>query len=202
VEFASAKTLNDAKKTLASNNKDKTGSGKNDVYVFVTTATAAQFTAHGGSVGLNATDEDGDPGPLYGKASRKDLDGGSNSADEAVLVFADAVLAGTDTSEGGHGTAAFNEKLAFRLAYVAVHEAAHTFGLKHKENDGVEGQLAGGDQIRFRSDSRDTHNIFTRFPLEHETGITLVNNYDRLANDADIGLRKSRNGKPYFAYET
>ncbi len=191
VEIASASSLDDIKKSLRFNNRSTTG--KNDAYVFITTATSTRFTSHDGSVGEN-TD-------LYGIAASKDLGRKLNGADEAVLVFADSIL---DDVSGTAGSKRFNEKLAFSLAYTALHEAAHTFGLHHKQDDGNEGILSQGDAIRYLTDHRETHNIFTRFDLQHEHDTDYVNNYNQLAKfDTDIGkVDLKNNGKADMAYVT
>jgi Ca2+-binding RTX toxin-like protein len=191
VQLASAEDLDDVKRTLRKNNRSTTG--KNDAYVFLTTVTADAFANHNGSVGENAD--------LYGIASRADLAAGFNGEDELALVFADSVL--TDVS-GTQGTSQFNEKMAYSLAYVAVHEVAHTFGLRHLQDDGDEGQLADGNQIQYHSQFRTTSNFFSRFDLQHESDATYINTYNQLAkNDADIGkANANRNNKADMAYVT
>ncbi len=190
VQLASNKDLAGVKKTLERNNKG-TG-GKNDAYVFVTAVTASRFTAHGGSVGDNAS--------LAGLAAGKDFARSFNGADETVLVFADGVFTAVQKNATS-GTRLFNERLAFQLAATALHEAAHTFGLGHTEEEGLEGRLALGDMVK-QVTSPNTYNIFTRFELqlEHDAPKT-VNNYGRLVADADIGVvDNNRNGKADLAY--
>src|SRR5207248_1610641 len=63
--------------------------------------------------------------------------------------------------------------------------------------------LSEGDQIRAQTDTRETHNTFTRFALQLDGSTTTVNNYNKLQADPDLGLvDANRNGIPDFAYVT
>lgn len=184
------------------------GNGANDAYVFVTTVTATTAAgANFGSVGTVLC--------LNGIAAARDFSSTTraNATDEAAMTFADLILANTRDPGTGlpvPGTRAFNDDLAMRLTYTAVHEAAHTFGLHHTNNAGAttdEQEMTRGDHIRVGATDADrrTNNIFTRFPLELQgaTVGTRNNNYDSFRNDADIGLADSdRDGIPDVAYVT
>lgn len=203
VRTAAATDLDDVKDRL--NQNEAATDGNNDAYLFATMATTPRFTNAGGSVGINTR--------LFGIAASRDLfsPGRANLNDEATLTFTDNILNATN---GVPGTADFNRNLAYRIAYTAVHEGLHTLDLSHTAGPGGEAagaadetpdqrMLASGDAVRFASQTRETNNIITRFSLRHEHSATNFNNYDQLANDADIGLvDRNNNGVPDFAYVT
>jgi Ca2+-binding RTX toxin-like protein len=203
VRGAAAADLDDVNDIL--NQNESATDGNNDAYLFATMATTPRFTNAGGSVGINTR--------LFGLASTRDLFsvGRANLNDEATLTFTDNILGATN---GVPGTADFNRNLAYRIAYTAVHEGLHTLDLSHTAGPGGEApgaadetldqrMLASGDAVRFASQTRETNNIITRFPLRHEHTATNLNNYNQLANDADIGLvDRNNNGIPDFAYVT
>ena len=168
--------------------------GQHDVYNFVMEISSPAITSAGGLVG-SATG-------LYGIAAGEDLFSGTgNNHDEATLTFTDKIVSATS---GTDGTDAFNENLAHRLAYTLVHEAMHTFGLYHTKGSTAGEQLiSSGDTIRKGSVTRETNNIVTRFDVQLNGSSSMVNNYEILASDPDIGLRDSdRDGVPDFAYVT
>ena len=189
---------------LLNQNKAATD-GNNDAYLCATTATSLRFTNAGGSVGMNTN--------LFGLASYLDLGspGRANLNDEATLTFTDNIVGATN---GVLGTPDFNLNLAHRIAYTAVHEGLHTLDLSHTAGPGGEPaggadetadqrMLASGDVVRFASQTRETNNIITRFPLRNEHTATNLNNYNQLANDADIGLvDRNNNSVPDFSYVT
>jgi len=204
VVSASASSLKDVSDALDRNERAR--DGNNDAYQFVVTVTTDAFSRAGGSVGENLT--------LNGRAASLDIHspGRANLNDEATLTFADFVLPRTN---GVPGSADFNRDLAHRLAYVAVHEGLHTFGLAHTaatgevprgsngEETADQRMLADADAIQAFISNAETTNIVTRFPLRLEELTTSSNNYDQLANDADIGLvDRNNNGVPDFAYVT
>jgi Ca2+-binding RTX toxin-like protein len=198
VSFTNARSLDDIKALMTKNNlneKDPQGNpiGQNDAYVFI--GTVKRTPADGGASIALGTD-------LFGLASLRDLKAGLNISDEMVLTFADEILANT---AGTQKTAAFNRDLAFRIAYTAVHEAAHTFGLGHTFGISADEQLlTRGDQIRASSDTRETTNIFTRFELREDDDPTVrTNNFDKFLNSLDIGFKdENRDGVADFAYIT
>ncbi len=170
------------------------GFGEHDSYNFVMDVSSPAIAAAGGLVG-SATG-------LFGIAAGEDLFAGvGNLHDEATLTFTDKIVSATT---GVPGTAEFNENLAHRVAYTVVHEAMHTYGLVHTKGNTAEEQLvSSGDTIRHGSITRETNNIVTRFDLQLHGSTTMVNNYEILASDPDIGLRDSdRDGVPDFAYIT
>ena len=170
------------------------GFGQFDVYNFVMEISSPEITSAGGLVG-SATG-------LFGLAAAEDLYSGTgNNHDEATLTFTDEIVSATS---GVFGSEEFNENLAHRVAYTVVHEAMHTFGLYHTRGlTPQERLLSSGDTIRKGSVTRETNNIVTRFDLQLHGGSTLVNNYEILAADPDIGLRDSdHDGVPDFAYVT
>ena len=166
------------------------GFGENDAYNFVMEISSPDL-AGSGLVGAAAS--------LYGLAAGADFYGTGNNHDEATLTFTDTIVSATT---GAVGTE-FNENLAHRLAYTVVHEALHTFGLHHTRGlTTQERLLTSGDAIRSGSITRETDNIVTRFDLQLWSG-AMVNNYDVLASDPDIGLRDSdHDGVPDLAYVT
>lgn len=175
------------------------GFGENDAYNMIAVVTSNDpQTGPGGSVGNTYG--------LFGRASGTDLNNGGagNLLDEATITFADNVFGSVS---GTPGTAAFNDNLAKRIAYTAVHEAAHTWTLIHTDGSDVsanERLLTRGDGIRLGSDTRESPNIFHRFDLElqNNPGVR-ANNYEVLRDDADIGLRDSdRDAVPDLAYVT
>ncbi|MBQ16704.1 MAG: hypothetical protein CMJ65_06220 [Planctomycetaceae bacterium] len=170
------------------------GYGENDVYNFVMELSSPDVLAAGGLIGSASG--------LYGLAAGEDLFSGTgNNHDEATLTFTDTIVGATS---GVAGTDEFNENLAHRVAYTMVHEAMHTFGLYHTKGLTAQEQLlSSGDTIRHGSITRETNNIVTRFDLQLNGSGTLVNNYETLASDPDIGLRDSdHDGVPDFAYVT
>ncbi len=170
------------------------GFGENDVYNFIMEISSPDITTDGGLLGT--------AGSLFGIAAGEDLfTGTGNNHDEATLTFTDTIVSSTS---GVPGTDEFNENLAHRIAYTTVHEAMHTFGLFHTRGLSAEERLlSSGDTIRSGSVTRETDNIVTRFDLQLNGSGTLVNNYEILSTDADIGLRDSdRDGVPDFAYVT
>ena len=170
------------------------GFGEHDAYNFVMEISSSEITAAGGLLGS--------AGGLFGIAAGEDLFSATgNNHDEATLTFTDTIVSATS---GVPGTAEFNENLAPRVAYTVVHEAMHTFGLFHTKGTTPEERLlSSGDTIRHGSVTRETDNIVTRFDLQLHSGGALVNNYEVLASDPDIGLRDSnRDGVPDFAYVT
>ena len=170
------------------------GYGEHDAYNFVMELSSPAITAGGGLVGSAAG--------LYGIAAGEDLFSATgNNHDEATLTFTDTIVSATS---GISGTEEFNENLAHRVAYTVVHEAMHTFGLYHTKGlTPQERLLSSGDTIRHGSITRETNNIVTRFDLQLNGSGTLVNNYEILASDPDIGLRDTdRDGVPDFAYVT
>jgi len=76
--------------------------------------------------------------------------------------------------------------LAHRLAYTAVHEAFHTFGLHH-----TFGGISDGDVINAgaSAEARENPFIVTRFGLTHVPPGAVFSNYEFVADDLDIGLR-------------
>lgn len=192
-----ASSLLDATNSLQSNDTGMPGFdgyGENDVYSVVMELSSPAITTSGGSVGNAAG--------LFGVAARQDLYSGvGNAHDEATLTFADTIFSSTS---GVAGTAEFNENLAHRLAYTIVHEGMHTYSLLHTKGLTTgEQMLSNGDAIRHGSGTRETDNIVTRFDLQLHGSSTMVNTYDVLAADADIGLRDTdRDGVPDFAYVT
>ena len=197
VVLAAATTFNDVVTSLQANDSGSPGFdgfGENDAYNFVTTLTSSVFPGFGGSVGINAG--------LFGIAAAEDLfTGTTNNTDEATLTFADNVF---NATTGTAGSDEFNENLAYRLAYTAVHEGLHTFNLLHTRGSTADEQLlTRGDAIRSGSDTRETDNIVTRFDLQLNGSTTLVNNYETLRDDPDIGLvDRDHNSVPDFAYVT
>jgi len=170
------------------------GFGEHDVYNFVMELSSPDITSAGGLVG-SATS-------LFGIAAGEDLFSGTgNNHDEATLTFTDKIVSATS---GTAGTDEFNENLAHRVAYTLVHEAMHTFGLYHTRGSTAGEQLiSSGDTIRQGSVTRETNNIVTRFDVQLNGSASMVNNYEILASDPDIGLRDSdRDGVPDFAYVT
>jgi hypothetical protein len=174
--------------------------GENDAYVLIATAMTTAFDgATMQSVGTVTS--------LAGIAAGADLFAQmGNDVDELALTFADAVLASTVATGGLN----INARLAFRIAYTAVHEAAHTFTLRHTAGDAPntadQRALSSGDAIRFGSTTRETNNIVTRFvlPLRAAENPGLTNdNYTTLATDMDIAPADAdRDGVPDFAYVT
>ncbi|HEX8202201.1 MAG TPA: hypothetical protein VF590_17120, partial [Isosphaeraceae bacterium] len=194
VQLARAKDFHDVRKSLDSNNNH--ANGEFDAYVFLTEVVSSVYG--GGSVGAAMGSA--------GKAAATDGLLGDNRTDEVVVTFADHILA---TTAGDARKDVFNNKLAYRLAYTAVHEAAHSLGLAHTLGydglDPISNQviLTRGDQIRFASDTRETENVFTRFDLALQLTAGLQNSYGKLRDDADIGLGdRDRDGVPDFAYVT
>ncbi len=218
VQIASATSLANAAATVALNAGDSTG--QFDAYNFIGDYVSDAFG--GGSVGDNLTADGGhgdgcgcgscagvrrrsaaDNAGLFGIAAADDLFAqAGNDQDEATLTFADTVFGSTN---GTPGTDEFNRNLAHRIAYTAVHEAAHTLTLIHTDGSAVsadERLLSSGDQIRVGSETRETTNVFSRFVLQLQ-GSGTKNNYNFLRDDTDIGLRDdNRNGTPDFAYVT
>lgn len=181
--------------------------GEFDAYNFIMDITSDALG--GGSVGDLLFDpdsmKDGKDGlGLFGIAAADDLfaqDG--NKQDEATLTFLDTVFGSTT---GTIGSAAFNQNLAYRVAYTATHEAFHTFSYIHTTGS-TSGQtlLTSGDVIRLGSVTRENPFFVTRFDLQRQGGFPVAepNNYLLAANDSDIGLRDSnRNGTPDFAFVT
>ncbi|MGH7128495.1 MAG: hypothetical protein ACREIV_07985, partial [Planctomycetaceae bacterium] len=199
VEVVGAANLADVVNFLDANNGD--ASGEFDAYNFIATVTSTSgvLTDPGGSVGNSYG--------LRGRAAALDFNAQTgNNTDEATITFADSVFGSTD---GVQGTAAFNQNLAFRLAYTATHEAFHTFTFVHTTgfSGNVAGQtlLASGDVIRLDSDTREDPFFVTRFDLQRNdgAGVAEPNNYLQLANDPDIGLRDSDGDEiPDIAYVT
>ncbi len=187
----------DVVNTLANNDTGMAGFdgyGQHDAYNFVMEISSPAITAAGGLVG-SATG-------LFGIAAGEDLFSGTgNNHDEATLTFTDKIVSATS---GTAGTDAFNDNLTHRLAYTLVHEAMHTFGLSHTLGSTTGEQLiSSGDTIRKGSVTRETNNIVTRFDTQLNGSASMVNNYEILASDPDIGLRDSdRDGVPDFAYVT
>ena len=208
VASASATDLDDVSDALDRNERAR--DGNNDAYMFVATVTSSRFTRDGGSVGINTR--------LFGKAASLDLSQEltprrANLNDEATLTFADNIF---NATAGVQGTDEFNRNLAHRIAYTAVHEGLHTFDMSHTAGPGERPQnpptleetadqrmLASGDAIQFNSQTRETTNIVTRFPLRLEHDARDSHNFIHLACDADIGLvDRNDNGVPDFAYVT
>ena len=221
VQLANAPTYAAAGITVAANAGDTTG--QFDAYNFIGVFTSSGLgggsvgdglevvPGHGDGCGCGSCAAAGGYGlqrgtagdglGLFGIAAADDLFAQSgNDQDEATLTFADVIF---DSTTGTVGTADFNANLAHRIAYTAVHEAAHTLTLIH--TDGVSGGerlLTNGDQIRVGSQARETTNVFSRFALALQGGGS-KNNHTFLAADADIGLRDdNRNGVADFAYIT
>ncbi len=170
------------------------GFGEHDAYNFVMEISSSEIFAAGGLLGSASS--------LFGIAAGEDLFSATgNNHDEATLTFTDMIVSATS---GVSGTDEFNENLAHRVAYTVVHEAMHTFGLFHtKGTTPQERLLSSGDTIRHGSVTRETNNIVTRFDLQRHSGGAMVNNYEILASDPDIGLRDSdRDGVPDVAYVT
>ena len=184
VVVSAASSFADAVALVGGNDGDPTG--ENDAYNFITDVRSPRFG--GGSVGDNTG--------LFGVAAADDLFAQQgNRQDEATFTFADNIF---DSTSGTPGTAAFNQNLAFRIAYTAAHEAFHTFTGIH--STGLE---AGGDIIRLGSATREDPFGVVRFDLNRQNGFAVAepNNYLFLANDPDIGLRdENRNGIPDLAY--
>jgi hypothetical protein len=218
VLVAAASTIPNIVASLAANNAELTG--RRDAYTLIVDARFNFFG--GGSVGDNAgmnANTDGadgvvDNGVLFGIAAGDDLNAqfvdppGGNNQDEAALVFSDTILA-TNTNRPGAspiGSAQFNTNLANRIAYTAVHEAFHTFGLIHTAGVNTNQLLlSDGDVIRRGSSdaARENPFIVTRGDLQHDNAVAQPNNYLYLRNDPDIGLRDDdRDGVPNLAYVT
>jgi hypothetical protein len=200
----SAANLAGAVAAVGANAGDATG--QFDAYVFVMTVTSDDFDGVDGGAFISVGNQTG----LYGEAAVSDLNAqAGNDRDEAALTFADEVF--SDTT-GTQGTAAFNENLAQRMAYTAIHEAFHTFSYVHTPDESTSNPpasadqrlLASGDVIRLGSVTREDPFIVTRYDLQHlGAAVPEPNNYLLAANDADIGLRDDNaNGTPDLAYVT
>jgi hypothetical protein len=184
-----AANLADAQTSVNLNAGD--ASGEFDAYVFVTTITSNGFAPGDNSVGNQFR--------LNGRAAGLDLNAqNGNTRDEAALTFADTIF----DDAGTPGTVAFNENLAFRLAFTTTHEAFHTFSYIHTSDTPADQELlTSGDVIRVGSNTRENPFIVTRFDLPHDNPVTEPNNYLLAANDADIGLRDDDlDGIPNLAY--
>ena len=113
---------------------------------------------------------------------------GTNTADQTAVVLANNIWA-NGTATAARGATAF--------AYVAAHEAAHTFGLEHTVNATTAPTdtrlLTASDMIsQFNAtaglldpamDQRANLNVFTRFPLPTAHNPGTQNSYDELSND-------------------
>lgn len=196
VSLSSASSFTDVNRLLDQN--DGTGNdalgrriGENDAYVLI-----GNFIRKSDNKSLALGSD------LYGLASLKDLRASRNDSDEVVAAFADEMLADTP---GIRGTAEFNRALVHRIAYTVLHEAAHTLGLRHTGGSDADQLLVSlGDQIRSATDSRETINVFSRFPLQLDGAFTTkVNNHDRLIADVDLGAANAnRDAVPDLAYVT
>ncbi|MGV0028927.1 hypothetical protein [Phormidesmis priestleyi] len=208
VLIAAAANFVDVQNSVNANAGDPTG--QFDAYVFATTVTSNGFITGGNSVGNRFR--------LFGEAAALDLNPPSgattgNTHDEAALTFADNILNSVfNPPTGTRGTAAFNENLASRLAYVAVHEAFHTFSYVHTPDETTtvpqananQRLLTSGDVMRVIFNTPEDPFIVTRFDLStNGNTATPQNNYRLAANDPDIRLRDdNRNGIPDLAYVT
>jgi len=191
-----ASSLDDVRHLLAANNTGpQSAYGKNDAYIFAT------------EIFLN--DELRGPANSFGLAATIDWGTRSNDTDEVSVAFMHNIFAAT---QGTPGTAAFNENLALRAAHTAVHEALHSFGLRHSTNDPddalSEVLLADSDIMQVEKlENRDVIHLATRFKLALFNVVTddifPQNAYEHLVQDADIGFRDAdRNLVPDVAYVT
>src|SRR5262245_14665212 len=161
VQIGRANSLNAILTTLRQNNTNQTypnGTpiGQNDAYIFLgtvsSTKTAGSVALGTQVAGLAAARDQLDPTRPAGTRN--------NNSDEVVLAFADNILTHIPGAAKvlGHVVgdpatpeeiAAFNKALPFYLAYTAIHEGAHTFGLFHTlGTDADQRLLSSGDQIR------------------------------------------------------
>lgn len=138
---------------------------------------------------------------LFGIAAASDLfTQNGNRTDEATLTFTDTIYGATS---GTPGTAAFNENLAYRIAYTAAHEGFHTFTYIHSTGSTSNQELlSSGDVIRLGSVTREDPFQVVRFDLDRQSGgVAEINGYLLAANDTDIGLvDENDNSIPDFAY--
>ncbi|MCA9247617.1 MAG: hypothetical protein KDA42_10890, partial [Planctomycetales bacterium] len=186
VQLAAAGSTADVVASLAANGD---GVGNRDAYVLATS-----FTSGGDNVGQMLG--------LLGRAATVDLgenaaaDGvvAENATDEVAVAFANHVLMRYDDPN----------EFVQALAFVSIHEASHTLGLRHtRDATPAEGLLSTGDMMRLGSDTRDATNIFTRFDLDLSNSPLLVNNYEELVGDENIGYRDDNaNLVPDLAYVT
>ena len=186
--------------------------GQFDVYTIVS---GAQSNGVDVSTGLSPGDQ------ILGIQGGLDQFAAQNSTDELAITFANDLVAdiNAEIANGTLSRAEANEQLAYALAKISTHEAAHTFGLRHTVQEVSNGQLilpAFGDAVSGSMTSapvRETeYEYFTRFDLFNDVG-NLVNNYEQIANDPDIGPRDDLgmvdndgnevgNGVPDLAYVT
>ncbi|MEX0642871.1 MAG: hypothetical protein WD468_09235 [Pirellulales bacterium] len=172
--------------------------GERDAWVFVANVIR---TDNNSSVG-------GDK-KLNGQAAGADI-GGNNARDDVAIAFADSVLGGN-----------LNATADTRLAYTAAHEAAHTFGQRHRNNgtsgtalDATMAQLTGSELVTESAGATNRTNFVfnTRYPLIRGDGNNnpppatnsfnandVENQYTQLAGNNRLGVRA---GAPDFVSGT
>ena len=168
-----ARTLADVTTALAANAGDPTG--QFDAYAFVNGIFRTDLTTDL-SVGVNTAN--------FGIAAGFDIGEANNTRDDSALVFAENIL------NSGFAT----NTLDTRLGYTSAHEPAHTLKLAHTDSGSSNADqrlLARSDLIvgSAFSENRENFDFFTRAPLLLDNSTVPVVNYDRFANDTDIGLR-------------